>query len=366
MKTAAKKASRKLSKRVAVVKTKRVVAVKASAKALAKASAKALAKARAKALAKARAKALAKVAPVKTGTKVVGVTFAPTMSAEDRRTELLVDPTRRNGPIRVESAIPMRPAKPRSKGAPPPVIAKPKPKPKPKSYFKDEKPRKKIDYSTAMTVTAAAKSQASEADNEGYIVISGRRIRVISSISVKAVKKAERKAGKKIAKFEPLGSRNYTRAELHKQRVVAEVAARTQDGLADHVKVVKSKMLKKELDEYKKILLRLRAELFARVQGIEEDALRSNVGNLSTMPLHMADIGTDAFDQDFALGMAETDRVLVMEIDEALERIENKSFGVCMLTGKPIPKGRLAAKPWARYTIEAARRMEQISATHPS
>ncbi len=49
---------------------------------------------------------------------------------------------------------------------------------------------------------------------------------------------------------------------------------------------------------------------------------------------------------------------LIREIDEALQRIENKTYGVCLLTRKPIPKARLNAKPWAKYTIEAVRLIE--------
>ena len=101
-------------------------------------------------------------------------------------------------------------------------------------------------------------------------------------------------------------------------------------------------------------------ELIARVTGLEDDALRSSGGNLSNMPLHMADIGTDTFDQDLAIGMAETERELLREIDEALDRITAKTYGVCQLTGKPIPKARLDAKPWAKYTIEAARQLEKM------
>ncbi len=276
------------------------------------------------------------------------------------------EPIRRNGPIKVESAIPMRPAKPRSKGAPPPVIAKPKPKPKSKSYLAPDKPRKKIDYTTALSVTAAATAQAGAADAQGYVIICGRRVRVVSGVKAKEAKKAARKAGKSLFKFGAQSGPKLTRAELHRQRVQAEVLARTQDGLPEHVKNIKTNLTKKELQDYKTLLLHRRAELVSRVKGVEQDALLSNGGNLSNMPLHMADVGTDTFDQDFALGLAETDRILLMDIAEALERIEAKSYGVCMLTGKPIPKGRLQAKPWARYTIEAARRMEQIRSMNQS
>jgi DnaK suppressor protein len=102
-----------------------------------------------------------------------------------------------------------------------------------------------------------------------------------------------------------------------------------------------------------------RRQLIGMLSGMEDEALRSSGGNLSTMPLHMADIGSDTFDQDFTLGMAETERALLDEINAALGRIDNKTYGVCQLTGKPIPKTRLEAKPWAKYSIEAAKMMER-------
>lgn len=299
--------------------------------------------------------AIGVVLPAKTG--VVPVVFE-----QSEHVEL----NRRSGPIKVESAIPMRPAKPRSKGAPPPVIAKPKPKPKSRSFLLSDKPRKKIDYTTAVSVSIAAAAQAAEADAQGYVVICGRRIRVLSSMKAKAAKKAARKAGKPLLRFSAPNGPKLTRAELHRRRVQAEVLARTQDGLPEHVKNVKTKLSKKELQSYRDLLLARRAELVGRVQGLEDDALRPSGGNLSNMPLHMADVGTDTYDQDFALGLAGADRLLLVDIDEALVRIEEKTYGVCLLTGTPIPKARLQAKPWARYTIEAARRMEQIRAMNQS
>ena len=117
-------------------------------------------------------------------------------------------------------------------------------------------------------------------------------------------------------------------------------------------------MVKKELDFYRDLLLSERARLLGLVTGMEDEALRSKGGNLSNMPIHMADVGTDTFDQDLALGMAETERKLLNEINAALKQIEEKSYGVCEMTGKQIPKARLNAKPWARFTIDAARKVE--------
>ncbi len=117
-------------------------------------------------------------------------------------------------------------------------------------------------------------------------------------------------------------------------------------------------MAKKELDFYRDLLLSERARLLGLVNGMEDEALRSKGGNLSNMPIHMADVGTDTFDQDLALGMAETERKLLNEINSALKRIQEKTYGVCDMTGKQIPKARLNAKPWARLTIDAARKVE--------
>ncbi len=184
-----------------------------------------------------------------------------------------------------------------------------------------------IDLATAKSVAAVA--AASQADSSGYVVINGRRVRMISTKGLPAPKKPKAIAEKEIEKPEVL------------------------------VAGIKTKLVKKELDEYKALLLHKRRQLVGMLSGMEDEALRSNGGNLSTMPLHMADIGTDTFDQDFTLGMAETERELLNEIDAALVRIENKSYGVCQLTGKPIPKTRLEAKPWAKYTVEAAKIIER-------
>lgn len=124
------------------------------------------------------------------------------------------------------------------------------------------------------------------------------------------------------------------------------------------LKPQKTHLTRKELNHYKKLLIIKRAELVGDLSAMEAEALRSNVGNISHMPIHMADIGSDAYEQDFMLGLAEAERKQIREIDDALQRIEDKTYGICQLTGEPIPTARLDAKPWARYTIEAARIME--------
>ena len=77
------------------------------------------------------------------------------------------------------------------------------------------------------------------------------------------------------------------------------------------------------------------------------------------MPIHMADIGTDNYEQEFALGLMDSERKLLREIDAALGRIEKKTYGTCQGTGKPIAKARLEARPWAKHCVDYARMLEQ-------
>ena len=116
----------------------------------------------------------------------------------------------------------------------------------------------------------------------------------------------------------------------------------------------------RELEHFRDLLLLKRRELVGDMSQMEREALRSSGGsNLSTLPLHMADMGTDNYEQEFTLGLVEKDRGLLREINSALAKIQNGTYGICEGTGKPISKPRLEAQPWAKYSIEYARQMER-------
>jgi RNA polymerase-binding transcription factor DksA len=83
---------------------------------------------------------------------------------------------------------------------------------------------------------------------------------------------------------------------------------------------------------------------------------------MASYSLHMADSGTDNFDRDFALSLLSADQDAVYEIEEALKRIEKGTYGICELTGKQIPKTRLDAIPWTRFTVEAQAQLERDGA----
>ena len=122
----------------------------------------------------------------------------------------------------------------------------------------------------------------------------------------------------------------------------------------------KAKLPRKELDRYREILLAKRNELIGDVAHMEEEALRQTSGSLSNLPQHMAEQGSDVCDQSLSLDLAQVDRNLIKEIEEALKRIDDGTFGVCLRTGKRITAERLAEVPWAKYSIEAAREMERV------
>ncbi len=125
----------------------------------------------------------------------------------------------------------------------------------------------------------------------------------------------------------------------------------------------KSPLTTADIERFKLMLLEKRREILRNVNEIEDEALKKSrldaSGDLSSMPIHMADLGTDNYEQEFALGLMDSERKLLQETDDALQRIEQGTYGICEATGKPIAKARLEAKPWARYCVEYARMLEQ-------
>ncbi|MBN8644444.1 MAG: TraR/DksA family transcriptional regulator [Planctomycetes bacterium] len=125
--------------------------------------------------------------------------------------------------------------------------------------------------------------------------------------------------------------------------------------------LTKTPLNKAQLKEFREILLAKRAELVGDVQSMEAEALTGGSGSLSNLPQHMADQGTDTFDQTMTLNIAASKRGVLRDIDAALRRIEDSTYGICDILGKPIEVARLQAEPWTRYCIEGARHKERMS-----
>jgi DnaK suppressor protein len=118
------------------------------------------------------------------------------------------------------------------------------------------------------------------------------------------------------------------------------------------------KRIKPEWQKFYNRLLELREQLLHQMNGLAKESAQEMAG----YSLHMADSGTDNFDRDFALSLLSSDQDAVYEIEEALKRIEKKTYGTCELTGKAIPKARLEAIPWTRFTVEAQAQLERDGA----
>src|SRR5262245_40441535 len=124
-------------------------------------------------------------------------------------------------------------------------------------------------------------------------------------------------------------------------------------------------MTKTVLNTYRQQLLTLRSRLKGDVTHLADEALHraggENSGSLSNMPIHMADLGTDNFEQEFTLSLLENEEKSLEEIAAALARIKDGTFGRCEECQKGIPKARLQALPFTRHCVECARKLQQSS-----
>ncbi len=157
-----------------------------------------------------------------------------------------------------------------------------------------------------------------------------------------------------------------SRAKSTTKKAVARAAAKPV--VAKMPKPRPVKLSKQDLDMFHQMLLQKRAEILGDVSTLHNEALNSNrseaSGDLSSMPIHMADLGTDNYELEFTLGLIEGERAILKEIDEALDRIRKGTYGACLATGKPIGKARLKAKPWAKYCYEYTLAQERGQTPH--
>ena len=121
-------------------------------------------------------------------------------------------------------------------------------------------------------------------------------------------------------------------------------------------------MKKAEFKEYKDRLVLLRARLRGDVHAMADAALKKtrseSSGDLSFMPIHMADLGTDNFEQEFTLSLMQSEEETLAMIESALERIEDGVYGACVECEARIPKTRLNAIPYTPFCIKCASKLE--------
>ena len=125
----------------------------------------------------------------------------------------------------------------------------------------------------------------------------------------------------------------------------------------------KNKFSKKELETFKKLILKRKDELMDALKHSLEDTLKKSpreaAGDISGYAFHMADLATDTYDREFSLDLASNERKLIYEIDEALKKIQEGQFGICEQCKSSISKTRLKAIPYTRLCLKCQEAQEK-------
>jgi RNA polymerase-binding transcription factor DksA len=138
-----------------------------------------------------------------------------------------------------------------------------------------------------------------------------------------------------------------------RRRISKRARASTQDVLGTAVQ--SQTRISPKWRQHYDALISFRNRLLERKGMLVRDAAEEQ----PVYSLHMADAGTDNFNRDFALSIASSEQDALYEVDQALNRIREGSYGVCEMTGKPIEPERLKAVPWARFSASAENELER-------
>ena len=126
---------------------------------------------------------------------------------------------------------------------------------------------------------------------------------------------------------------------------------------------MRKKLSKKELKDFKKLILKRKDEILDDIKHISDDTLKKSQkeasGDISGYSYHMADVATDTYDREFSLGLASNERKLLYELDDALKKIEEGVFGICEDCKVLIAKSRLKAVPQARLCVKCQEKKEK-------
>jgi len=169
-----------------------------------------------------------------------------------------------------------------------------------------------------------------------------------------AAKKATKPAATKTARYVP-------HVPVRKGPATKAPLVGTRDMLAFGQPVSKERRLNPWLKKQQMRLLALKDTLLDSMTGVARDNLRTGHDSHETSAhgLHQADAGSDSYDRDFALNLLSQEQDALFEIDEALKRVAKGEYGTCEMSGKAIPKARLEARPFARFTVECQNEIER-------
>ncbi len=126
---------------------------------------------------------------------------------------------------------------------------------------------------------------------------------------------------------------------------------------------MRKKLTKKELGDFRKLILKTKEKVLDEIKHISEDTLKKSQkdasGDISGYTYHMADVASDTYDREFSLGLASNERQSLYELDDAIKKIEEGTFGVCEECKSPIAKTRLKAVPFARLCLKCQEKKEK-------
>jgi RNA polymerase-binding protein DksA len=126
---------------------------------------------------------------------------------------------------------------------------------------------------------------------------------------------------------------------------------------------LKKKFSKKDLTYFQNLILKRKGEITEEIKHISEDTLKKSQkdasGDISGYTYHMADIATDTYDREFSLGLASNEQKALYELNDALKKIEEGTFGICEGCHALITKVRLRAVPYARLCVKCQEKTEK-------
>jgi RNA polymerase-binding transcription factor DksA len=170
---------------------------------------------------------------------------------------------------------------------------------------------------------------------------------------------AKKPASKKVVRASVKAKKRPSKSPRSKQKTDLSRSPLALMGNNNH----RERRLDPFIRKQKQNLLQLRDAMVDSMTGVAQDTLRSRAegSEASAFGMHQADAGSDAYDRDFALSLLSQEQDALYEIDQALKRIELGTYGVCEMSGKPIPRARLEAIPFARFTVQCQSQLEKQS-----
>ncbi|MDP3731740.1 MAG: TraR/DksA family transcriptional regulator [Candidatus Omnitrophota bacterium] len=126
---------------------------------------------------------------------------------------------------------------------------------------------------------------------------------------------------------------------------------------------MKNKFNKKELEYFKKLIFKIKEKIIDEIKSISKDTLKKSqkdaAGDLSGYTYHMADVASDTYDREFSLGLASNERQSLYELDDAIKKIEEGTFGICEECKSLISRTRLKVVPFARLCVKCQEKREK-------